>query len=85
MNVTTSFTPINSPTDGRNSRMESRVHGNVHARFGGGDTPYPKGSTVPTLRSISSTAEKSKDSQLGQCGIVIPLSTGLWHRLRRIS
>jgi hypothetical protein len=50
MNVTTSFTPINSPTDGRNSRMESRVHGNVHARFGGGDTPYPKGSTVPTLR-----------------------------------
>jgi hypothetical protein len=26
------------------------VHGNVHARFGGGDTPYPKGSTVPTLR-----------------------------------
>jgi hypothetical protein len=29
--------------------MESRVRGNVQARFGEGDTPYPQGSTVPTL------------------------------------
>src|SRR5437773_1378042 len=32
-----------------NTRMESRVHRKVQARFGEGDTPYPKGSTVPTL------------------------------------
>jgi hypothetical protein len=25
------------------------MHGNVQVRFGEGDTPYPKGSTVPTL------------------------------------
>src|SRR5712692_9912377 len=29
--------------------MESRMHGNVQVRFGEGDTPYLKGSTVPTL------------------------------------
>ena len=31
--------------------MESRVRRKVQARFGEGDTPYPQGSTVPTLRS----------------------------------
>ena len=30
--------------------MESRVRRKVQARFGEGDTPYPQGSTVPTLR-----------------------------------
>ena len=34
---------------GTKPRMESRVRGNVQARFGEGDTPYPQGSTVPTL------------------------------------
>src|SRR5262249_49051258 len=34
------------------SRMESRVRGNVQARFGEGDTPYPQGSTVPTLPMV---------------------------------
>jgi hypothetical protein len=34
---------------GTEPRMESRVRGNVQARFGEGDTPYPQGSTVPTL------------------------------------
>ncbi len=49
MNVMTSYTLTNSPTDRRNSRMESRMRGNVQVRFGEGDTPYLKGSTVPTL------------------------------------
>jgi hypothetical protein len=26
------------------------MRGNVHVRFGEGDTPYPQGSTVPTPR-----------------------------------
>ncbi len=33
----------------RNSRMESRIRRKVYVRFGEGDTPYLKGSTVPTL------------------------------------
>jgi len=28
------------------------VRGNVPARFGEGDTPYPQGSTVPTLPMV---------------------------------
>ena len=31
--------------------MESRMRGNVQVRFGEGDTPHLKGSTVPTLLS----------------------------------
>ena len=30
--------------------MESRIRRKVYVRFGEGDTPYPQGSTVPTLR-----------------------------------
>ena len=41
---------INSPKDRRNSRRESRIRRKVYVRFGEGDTPYPQGSTVPTLR-----------------------------------
>jgi len=37
---------------GTKPRMESRVRGNVQARFGEGDTPYPQGSTVPTLPMV---------------------------------
>ena len=29
--------------------MESRIRRKVYVRFGEGDTPYPQGSTVPTL------------------------------------
>jgi hypothetical protein len=32
--------------------MESRMRGNVHVRFGEGDTPYPQGSTVPTPLNV---------------------------------
>jgi hypothetical protein len=37
--------------------MESRVRRKVQARFGEGDTPYPQGSTVPTLRPDHSRAQ----------------------------
>src|SRR4051812_8321862 len=50
MNVMTYFTPENSPTDKRNSRMESCMRGDVQVQFGEGDTPYLQRSTVPTLR-----------------------------------
>jgi hypothetical protein len=36
--------------------MESRIRRKVYVRFGEGDTPYPKGSTVPTLRPDASRA-----------------------------
>ena len=35
--------------------MESRIRRKVYVRFGGGDTPYPQGSTVPTLQTLVQT------------------------------
>ena len=41
---------VDKYASGTKPRMESRVRRKVQARFGEGDTPYPQGSTVPTLR-----------------------------------
>ena len=35
--------------------MESRIRRKVYVRFGEGDTPYLKRSTVPTLRSLTAS------------------------------
>src|SRR5712692_3488834 len=61
MNVMTSYTLTNSPTDRRNSRMESRMHGNMQVRFGEGDTPYLKRSTVPTLHANTQVPAHRRD------------------------
>jgi len=50
---------IESTASQTKPRMESRVRGNVQARFGEGDTPYLKRSTVPTLRLDYSRAPDS--------------------------
>ena len=41
------------------TRMESRIRRKVSVRFGEGDTPYPQGSTVPTLRKDFAKAPHS--------------------------